>query len=236
MRNRKILLAGLTAAFLIGAPAALALSAPFAWQGANWCPTYHGSNGCNNTQSPSQYTVSFAPSQVGMNAGHVQLYMNTTTKLSGAFNTQTQETYPIGSTFTAQVAVPCDSGNKIYNWPAFWTDGTTGTWPANGEIDVFEGQRGNPTFGVHYQNAQGPQTYDVTVTGNYCGEHTYSATWNATAVTFTWDGKQVGQITAATMGVPMFSDNQNVIFDYGAGSDGGTTMNGKTMTVFSYSG
>jgi hypothetical protein len=220
---------------LAGLPAASAsVTAPFAWGGVTWCPSYHTYNGCNTVQSPPQYTVSFDPAQVsdsGLPAS-VNLTMNAAATASGAFNTWGNKTWTPSATWTEAINVPCNSAGKIENWPAFWTVGTVGSWPADGEIDIFEGLQGNATWTVHYLNAQGwSAAITATVPGNWCGTHTYSATWTTSAITFTWAGRQVGQVTAAQMGVPMFTDPQYAINDYGAGIYGGPTTGGAVMQV-----
>ena len=57
--------------------------------------------------------------------------------------------------FTAVITLPCTAAGQIENWPAFWLDGTTGTWPAHGEIDVMEGLHGHAAWHYHYLNAAG---------------------------------------------------------------------------------
>lgn len=233
----RILLAPLAAAALLATAVITAVFAavatgPLAWNGATWCPSYHTWNGCNMIQSPAQYNVSFDPAQVTLANNQFTLAMNPAGTSSGAVNTQDNTTYPLGSSWAEMITLPCNSAGQIENWPAFWTDGTVGTWPGNGEIDILEGERGHATWTVHYVNAQGqPAEIGGTPAGDWCGTHVYAATWTAAAVTVWWDGVQVGQVTAAQMGVPMFTDNQNLINDYGAGSDGGPVVGGVSMIV-----
>jgi hypothetical protein len=213
------------------APAAAA-TGPVAWNGATWCPSYHTWSGCNTVQNPAQFTSSFDPAQVTADTTGFTLAMNAAGTVSGAVNTQAHTTYPVGSSWSEKITLPCDSQGRVENWPAFWTDGTSGTWPGNGEIDILEGLGGHATWTVHYVNAAGQHAQSGgTPAGNWCGTHTYSAAWTTTAVTVTWDGAQVGQVTAAQMGVPMFSDNQNLINDYGAGTPGGPVTGGVSMIV-----
>lgn len=222
------------AGFLLAGLGAMAYAAtgPVAWDGAVWCPSYHTWSGCSTVQSPGQYTVSFDPAQVTAHAAGFTLTMNEAVTSSGAVNTQDHTTYPIGSVFAQTITLPCDSSGRIENWPAFWTDGTSGTWPGNGEIDILEGQHGHATWTVHYVNAAGQNAQiSGTPPGDWCGTHDYAATWTARAITFTWDGSQVGQATAAQMGVPMFTDNQNVIDDYGQGPYGGPSAGGVSMVI-----
>jgi hypothetical protein len=222
----------------VPAACAWAAAAPLTWQNEVWCPSYHEYNGCDTEQSPSQYTVPFDPSQVTESGSpaSVSLNMNSTATVSGAFNTYGNETWTPPVTFTEKLSVPCNSAGKIENWPAFWAVGTVGSWPADGEIDIFEGLSGNATWTYHYVNAhwQDDQV-GSTVAGNWCGTHTYSAHWTSSSITINWDGKQVGQVTSSEIGVPVATDPMYVINDYGAGSYGGPTTPSVTMKVLSFS-
>ncbi|MBV8937896.1 MAG: hypothetical protein JO095_19130 [Alphaproteobacteria bacterium] len=88
----------------------------------------------------------------------------------------------------------------------------------------------------HYLDAQGlPAQIGGQVPGNWCGEHTFAADYGTGAITYYYDGNQVGQVTAAEIGVPLVSDPMNVIMDYGAGGYGGPTTPGAVMNVNSFS-
>lgn len=213
------------------------ISAPFSWQGKKWCPSYGSYDGCNTVQSPSQYTVSFAPSQVSESGSSILLTMNHSATSSGAINTYGEETWTPPATFTATITLSCNASGQIENWPAFWAVGTTGSWPAQGEIDILEGLGGKATWTYHYANASG-QNAQVggAPAGNWCGTHTYAADWQSSSISFIWDGKKVGQVTNSQIGVPIASDPMYAIFDYGANpSYGGPTVGGATMKISSYS-
>jgi Glycosyl hydrolases family 16 len=213
------------------------ISAPFSWQNEEWCPSYHGYNGCDTTQNPSQFTVSFAPSQVSESGSGVSLSMNNAATSSGAINTSGEETWTAPTTFTARITLPCNIGGQIVNWPAFWAVGTTGTWPAHGETDVLEGLGGKATWTYHYASSSGQNAQvSGTPAGNWCGTHTYTANWQSSSITFTWDGRQVGQVTSSQIGVPIASGPMYAIFDYGASPVyGGPTTGGVAMRILSYS-
>lgn len=212
--------------------AAAPVSGPVTWDDATWCPSYHTWSGCLTVQAPSQYSVSFDPAQVSFDGNGFTLTMNPDATVSGAVNTQENTTYPLGTTFAQEITLPCDDEGRILNWPAFWTDGTSGHWPASGEIDILEGAHGRATWGIHYVNGLGQPAQQVGAPpGDWCGTHDYAATWTADAVTFIWDGAQVGQVTAKQMEGPMFTDNQNAIDDYAAGWYGGPVTGGAAMVI-----
>ncbi len=212
-------------------------SAPFSWQNQQWCPSYHSYNGCDTTQNPSQYSVSFSPAQVWQSSrSGVQLTMNPSATSSGAINTWGKETFNSPTTFSATITLQCNVQGQILNWPAFWTVGTVGSWPADGEIDILEGQRGHATWSYHYVDASGNNALQTgKPSGNWCGTHTYSASWQGSSITISWDGTQVGQITSKEIGVPIVSDPMYAIFDYGASPVyGGPTGAGASMRVLSF--
>lgn len=163
-----------------------------------------------------------------MNGNMVTLAMNDDETYSGAITTQSQETYSLGASWSEQITLPCTDTGQIENWPAFWATAT----PAPGEIDILEGLHGYATWNVHYVNAQGDAaSIQGKPPGNWCGTHTYTATWTSEAVTFTWDGRQVGQVTPAEMGVPMFTSPEQKINDYAQGTYGGPSAGGVAMVV-----
>ncbi|MDQ2666359.1 MAG: glycoside hydrolase family 16 protein [Gemmatimonadota bacterium] len=49
-------------------------------------------------------------------------------------------------------------------WPAFWTLGEAGRWPANGEIDIMEFYRGNLLANVAWADSTGKAVWDDTRT------------------------------------------------------------------------
>jgi beta-glucanase (GH16 family) len=49
-------------------------------------------------------------------------------------------------------------------WPAFWTLGDAGRWPANGEIDIMEFYRGNLLANVAWADSAGKSVWDDTRT------------------------------------------------------------------------
>ena len=157
------------------------VSTPFTWQGETWCPTYRAANGCNDVQqSGSNSSVPFYPAQVtstGVPAS-ILLKMNAGATETGAFNTQTYETFSAPATISEQINVPCNVGGQIENWPAFWLV-TTGAWPAGGEIDVMEGLHGYAAWHYHYLNSSGVSSQVGGAVSGFsgCGKHTYQVNW-----------------------------------------------------------
>lgn len=111
--------------------------------------------------------------------------------------------------FEARIYSPA-SGTQIADWPAFWTNGQN--WPTDGEMDIFEGLSGRACYHFH-SDAGGPGRC---ASGDFTGWHTYGAEWTSDAVTFYYDGKQVGQITSGITSKPMF-----LILNYGISEEHG---------------
>lgn len=215
------------------------VSAPFAWQGIKWCPTYEGSDGCDNTQGNRNYSSLFRPSQVNKTANdnYILLKMNSTATATGAITTAPYETWHAPARISEQIELPCNSSGQVENWPAFWLV-TTGAWPEGGEIDIVEGLGGSAAWHYHYLNASGAaSSIGQTVSGfSGCGTHTYAVNWSTSAISFYYDDRQVGQVTPAQIGVPIASGPMCVIDDYAASTtDGGQTTGGVSMKILTFS-
>jgi hypothetical protein len=216
------------------------VSAPFTWSGKTWCPTFRGANGCDSVQqSGTGSSVGFYPSQVTESSDHrtITLSTNAAATETGAFDTQTYETWSAPAVVSEKITLPCDASGNIDNWPAFWLD-TTGTWPAGGEIDVVEGLHGKAAWHYHYLSAAGVSSQVGGAVSGFsgCGTHTYEAIWTSAAITFIYDGAQVGQVTSAEIGVPIATGPMYMVNDYAASpTEGGPTVGGVSMKVASLS-
>jgi Glycosyl hydrolases family 16 len=175
----------------------------FTWDGLAWCPTYQGAP-CAGDSAP----------QVSIDGrGHLDLSL--AWPANAVVSTAGREAFGTGQVFTAVITLPCTAARQIENWPAFWLDGTTGTWPAHGEIDVMEGLRGHAAWHYHYLNAAGEDAQiGATVPGNWCGTHTYAVDRGSSELRFYYDGHLAGRVTAAEIGVPLASDPMCIRVDY----------------------
>src|SRR5450755_2019099 len=166
----------------------------------------------------------------------ILLKMNAGATETGAFNTQTYETFSAPATISEQIDLPCNIGGQIENWPAFWLV-TTGSWPAGGEIDVMEGLHGYAAWHYHYLSSSGVSSQVGGAVSGFsgCGTHTYQVNWTTSAITFYYDGTQVGQVTSAEIGVPLASGPMYVINDYAASPTyGGPTTGNVNVQVLNF--
>jgi beta-glucanase (GH16 family) len=81
-----------------------------------------------------------------------------------------------------------------------WATGI-GSWPTTGELDIMEGLSGDACWHFH-SDAGGPGGCADMATP--AGWHTFAADWRAGHVTFSYDGKQVGELTSNITAAPMF--------------------------------
>jgi beta-glucanase (GH16 family) len=90
--------------------------------------------------------------------------------------------------FEVRARLPCGRGT----WPAIWTLGTGGVWPADGELDIMEQVGSNPSrvLGtVHTQVSGGTGTGGTVQVPDACTAfHNYQMHWTADEITMAVDG------------------------------------------------
>jgi hypothetical protein len=129
-----------------------------------------------------------------------------------------QQTYGY---FEAQIYLPPAPDGTVANWPAWWMDGQV--WPQDGEIDIVEGLGGQACFHFHFSRNNPP---GGCVSGRYSGLHTFGVDWEASSITWYYDGTRVGQVTSNVTSSPMY-----LILNNCQGQYGGTTVVPSDMQV-----
>lgn len=129
-----------------------------------------------------------------------------------------QQTYGY---FEAQIYLPPAPDGTVANWPAWWMDGQV--WPQDGEIDIVEGLGGKACFHFHFSTNNPPGG----CVGRLArGQHTFGVDWEASSITWYYDGLQVGQVTSNVTSSPMY-----LILNNCQGQYGGTTVVPSDMQV-----
>ena len=130
---------------------------------------------------------------------------------------------PVGGFAEARVNFP-GSGEKIYNWPAWWTSGPG--WPAAGEHDIAEGCG---TLTVNYHSPSGAHNFG-TISGTWSNAfHVYGMHCMASSVDVYYDGQKVKSyptddngkphslildLTEGCGGTPLYGAGSEVLIDY----------------------
>jgi len=225
MRRVLAILAVMTGCVTACAPVPTSPAQAFTWSGFTWCPAYFGA--CASVVHSRQYTVGFSPADDIISGGKLALALSG--DMSGAVNTQGYETFYAGTRVSATVTLPCEAG-QVENWPAVWLTGPEGTWPRTGEIDIMEGLHGAAAWHYQYLNAAGAHAQiGGTVPGDWCGTHTYAADWRVGQITWFYDGRQAGRVTAAQTGVQLAAGPMYLVIDYGQGSWGGPDADARML-------
>jgi beta-glucanase (GH16 family) len=88
----------------------------------------------------------------------------------------------------ARLSIPMGQGL----WPAFWMMGNSGSWPANGEIDIMEHiSNENRTHGyIHWDNGGHQQTGGSIVNNSPGSFHVYAIEWDASSIRWFLDSTQ----------------------------------------------
>jgi beta-glucanase (GH16 family) len=79
-------------------------------------------------------------------------------------------------------------------WPAIWMQGTSGSWPARGEIDIMENVGFEPTVthsNVWTPNFQSAQYFSTNPVGDITQWHIYALEWYVDRLDFFVDGVKV---------------------------------------------
>jgi hypothetical protein len=256
-----VLLAVTSSALVVTvAPASGGTAVAFTWgspASESWCPTFHGYDGCDNTQSPSEFTTSFSPSQVTVSSGAVNLAMNSALTTSGAFNTSDTpgplEVFTAPYTISTKIFLPCSAG-KIDNWPAVWL-AEQGSGSQYSEIDLAEGEKGSLYGTIWYGSPSAPQRVYAKYAsrGNFpCGSsgagedntftaHTYRNSQGYLETDLSVNGTEiVGASYACSapctgVGTTLPTDPLFMVYDYAGGSESGPAVGSTTMRVLSFS-
>ncbi|HSX44431.1 MAG TPA: family 16 glycosylhydrolase [Candidatus Saccharimonadales bacterium] len=182
----------------------------------NWC---HWS-GCTDTQiskavNDAHEASCYDPAQVNeKGTGYLNLqavarsctppdYAHTYDYASGLVQSANHYTFTYGY-MEARIWTPPPGSLAPINWNSFWTVGS-GTWPTTGEIDVMESLGGQYCYHTHYGTTTTPLQAGGCASQSVSGWHTFGANWQPSAVTFYYDGVQVGQVTGpAVPSAPQF--------------------------------
>ncbi|NOH02812.1 MAG: glycoside hydrolase family 16 protein [Chloroflexi bacterium] len=153
--------------------------------------------------------------------GYITPQGNSFDFVSGRINTRAKFEFTHGSV-AARIRLPVGAGL----WPAFWTMGAEGRWPACGEMDIMEcvGEQDWTGVAVHGPGYSGetplvnkkyfPQPIDVTQW------HIYSLDWTSNDLLFEIDGELVYRVTRPMVefyGKWVFDGSNYLIFDFALG-------------------
>jgi hypothetical protein len=155
--------------------------------------------------------VTTNPANVAVIGGNLVLTLSSNTE-GALVNTNPSDSgkrgFSIGyGYFEAKVFFPGE-GTRIYNWPAWWTDGQN--WPQNGEIDIAEGL---DTLTSNYHSSTGANNSN-TVPGSWANAyHIYAVNRQPGKNDIYWDGKLIRSYATNDGGSPHY-----LIFNIGAGT------------------
>ncbi len=177
-----------------------------------WQPNWLGEAASDVTPAPNSSDLSCAaPSQVAVAGGLLEL---AAVRRRCTADNGTRYRYASGVVTTvdsfrftygyveARVDLPAQGGTPV-NFPAVWADGT-GHWPSTGELDVLEVLHScGPGLSYHFHSDLGSSGGCVRLP-RAAGWHTVGADWQHGAVTYYYDGHEVGKISSGITGRPMF--------------------------------
>jgi beta-glucanase (GH16 family) len=180
---------------------------------------YYGVADLDNTQlSNGKLFITARKETVVSGTGHVFNYT------SARLTTYGKADWNYGY-FEVRAKMPCGAGT----WPAIWTLGSTGWWPAGGEIDILEHFQGTHTLAaanVHWEEngthrEVSPQYRDVST---ICSDfHNYWLKWTADAIVIGVDGDTMLSVSkqAIAEGRWPFDNRQFLLLNLAVGGFGG---------------
>jgi beta-glucanase (GH16 family) len=133
----------------------------------------------------------------------------------------------------ARMRMPISKGH----WPAFWMLGTTGNWPACGEIDIMEGKGRLPTWtSGSFHSSQGTPVVTASYTmpagtGNvHDSFHVFAAEWSADSIRWYFEKTNFLTLTkTAHPGIPL---SNNFYFILNTAVGGAFDGNSDNTTIF----
>jgi len=169
-----------------------------------WSTGWYGNSPGVTPPVQSQETACYDPANVVVGGGMLRLNAearntncnkgsNPHPYASGAVNTKGKKEFTSGY-FEARIWF--DAGTQMYNWPAWWLDGT-GTWPTTGELDILEGLSGTAAATWHGPEGGG-SGHNFGKGGVLSGWHIAAASWENGTVKSYYDGVEKGSYTSAT--------------------------------------
>ena len=174
----------------------------------------------------------YDPAQVSVNGGSLHLraeqrqcvddHGKAYSYASGLVNSRAHFTFTFGH-IEARVWLP--GGARVDNWPAVWATGI-GSWPTTGELDIMEGLSGRDCWHFH-SDAGGPG--GCADLANAGGWHTFASDWRPGHVTFSYDGKQVGELSSNITAAPMF-----LVLNLGVSTEYGGPLNMPSEMLVDY--
>lgn len=155
------------------------------------------------------------------------------TYTSARLITQGKQSWTYGY-YEIRARLPCGKGS----WPAIWMLGTTGTWPAGGELDIMEQVGKEPTkvfSTTHTTSGSGANGRGAaTQVPDACSAfHTYQMLWTDQQVSFGIDGKAHFVYTNAKTGLDQwpYDAPQFLILNIAMGGDLGGPIDDSALPI-----
>jgi chitodextrinase len=159
----------------------------------------------------TQNNVATVASNVSVGGGVASLQLSDATHGALIHTTQAAGRYslPVGGVVEARILFPGSATQDVYNWPAFWANGTD-AWPAGGEHDIAEGLGGDLT--INYHGTTNTQNFGTPAGGPWgSAYHTFTLYRKAGSADVYWDGVLKKSYPTGDSGVP-----EDIILNAGA--------------------